>query len=685
MKDKIFEILSKLNDKQREALLTTEGPVLVIAGAGSGKTRVLTYRISYLIYKKGVPPENILAVTFTNKATNEMRQRLFSIVGSKANRIWINTFHAFGARILRQHYDRLGYRKNFVIYDKEDQNRIVKNILKELDLKFDTSSVMFHVLEYKKHNVLPDDERYREVVLRYVETLRKNNAMDFDDLLVNVLKLFKEHPDINDYYARKFRYIHIDEYQDTSPLQYEIIKRLLKYHRNIFAVGDEDQSIYSFRGADFHIILNFERDFPDAKVIKLEQNYRSTKKILELANRLIRNNTQRRHKKLWTDNEEGVEPKLIYSYSDKEEARKIVNIIKQSKRKLSDFAILYRVNALSRAIEEAFISNGISYNMVGGFKFYERREVKDIIAYLRLIYNPKDDVSFERIINVPPRGIGSSTLKKIKEFAKKHGISYYEALKSGKLELRRKTRKAVEDFVELIEYLRSKMDELSVSSLAEELITEIDYIEYITQNEDPQQAQSRLENIEELVNSMKEYDKLSDYLESISLMSEQDEFRNDESVKLMTIHSAKGLEFPVVILIGLEENILPHFLSMSEGNIEEERRLLYVGITRAMEELYLSFCERRTYKSERLRPSRFLREIFPDFNEHEYMDEETSYVQEEVSEDTNGYFREGDLVKHNKFGVGRIIDVDGDKVKVLFQRVGIKTLLASVAKLEKLN
>ena len=681
--EKIFEILSKLNDRQREALLQIEGPILVIAGAGSGKTRVLTYRIAYLIHQSIAKPEEILAVTFTNKAANEMKQRIKDIVGRRANSIWIHTFHSMGARILRENYDLLGYSKNFVIYDREDQKRLLKNIMKSAGWKFDVGSLIYHIEQFKKYGVMPQDGRIQSVIEEYMDHMKKNNAMDFDDLLANTLKLFESYPQVLDKYAKKFKYIHVDEYQDTSPIQYKLIRRLLKYHDNIFVVGDEDQSIYSFRGADFRIILNFERDFPNAKVVKLEQNYRSTKEILDLANRVIKNNRSRRHKVLWTNNTKGKKPAVLSHYSDREEAAAIVRIIEKSGRPYSDFAILYRVNALSRALEEALMRNGIPYNIVGGFRFYERKEVKDLLAYLRLIYNPRDDMALERIISVPPRGIGSRTLQAFREIAQREGTSIYEAIKGHLDEVARgrKTRQALENFVEIIEDMRGR--EGNLHEMAQELIDRIGYIEYIQSTEDPGQAQNRLENIQELINSMRGYSSLEEYLESISLASDQDELDTRSGVKLMTIHSAKGLEFPVVFVIGLEENIFPHFLSISENNIEEERRLFYVAVTRAQEELYLSHCERRTFRSEMLQPSRFLEEAgLLDEEEDSYTIREYTYEEEDTGDHP---FRIGDIVEHRKFGIGRVMSIDGERVKVLFQREGLKTLVLKYANLKKVS
>ena len=685
MKDKIFEILSNLNDRQREALLHTEGPILVIAGAGSGKTRVLTYRIAYLIHQGIAKPEEILAVTFTNKAANEMKQRIRDIVGRKANAIWIHTFHSMGARILRENYELLGYSRNFVIYDRDDQKKLLKNIMKSAGWKFDVGSVIYHIEQYKKYGVMPEDGRLQSIIEEYINHMKKNNAMDFDDLLANTLRLFDKHPDVLDKYARKFRYIHVDEYQDTSPIQYKLIRKLLKYHDNIFVVGDEDQSIYSFRGADFRIILNFERDFPNAKVVKLEQNYRSTKEILDLANRVIKNNRARRHKTLWTNNRSGKKPKVISHYSDREEASAIVRIIEKSGRPYSDFAVLYRVNALSRALEEALMRAGIPYNIVGGFRFYERKEVKDILAYLRLIYNPKDDMALERIISTPPRGIGGKTIQTAREIAREKGISVYEAIRDYTEEIARgkKTREAIEKFVKLIEEFREW--EGPVHELTENLIERIGYMEYILSSDDPNQAQSRMENIQELINSMKGFSSLGEYLENISLASEQDDLDTRSGVKLMTIHSAKGLEFPVVFVIGLEENIFPHFLSLSENNIEEERRLFYVAVTRAQEELYLSYCNRRTFRSDMLEPSRFLEEaglLDEEDEERGVIVQKYSYEKEDHGDHP---FRIGDIVEHNKFGIGRIMSIDGEKVKVLFQREGLKTLMLKYAKLKKVN
>ncbi len=672
----ILKFLDELNDKQREAVLTTKGPVLVLAGAGSGKTKVLTYRVAYILGTGLADSENILALTFTNKAADEMKRRIMKILGKLSKDIWIHTFHAMCLRILKQHSELIDYPKNFVVYDRDDQFRIIRSLIKG-DEELKAGEVLDLLMDYKSKRIDKLSPKLMEVYENYQKKLKDNKAMDFEDLMLNTLKLFGEHPEIRDFYATKFKYIHVDEYQDTNHIQYELLKNLLIYHDNIFAVGDEDQSIYSFRGADFRIILNFEEDFPNAKIIFLEQNYRSTKKILMLANKVIKNNKERRDKVLWTNNEEGTEPKIIKNSDEEEEAEKIAKIIKNSKRPFSDFAVLFRINAISRAIEEAFNRYKIPYNVVGGIKFYERKEIKDLIAYLRLVYNPDDNVSLERVINTPIRGIGESTLETIKKIAEKNNISYFKALRPALSFVRKTTQDGIIQFLNLMEKLLESSKNLSVKELARKIVLETNYIEYIQKNERTEIARERIENIEEFINSLDIYESLEDFVRDISVKIEEEaEFKND-SVSIMTIHSAKGLEFPVVFIIGLEDGILPHALSLEEGNEEEERRLFYVAITRAKKELYISFSRKRNLKGKQeLIPSRFLKEIGYDKSKGEIQWEEFS--------DALFKFKIGDLVKHDKFGIGKILEIKDDRAKILFKDYGTKIIVLSIAKLERL-
>jgi DNA helicase-2/ATP-dependent DNA helicase PcrA len=670
----ILRFLDELNEKQKEAVLTTEGPVLVLAGAGSGKTKVLTYRVAYILAKKLADAENIIALTFTNKAAGEMKERIRKILGSLSKDIWIHTFHAMCLRILKEHAEKVGYPKNFVVYDRDDQFRIIRSLIKDKDLK--AGEVLDILMDYKSKRIDNLSSEYMEIYNAYQERLKKYRAMDFEDLMLRTLDLFNQYPEIRDYYAKKFLYIHVDEYQDTNHIQYQLLKNLLIYHNNIFAVGDEDQSIYSFRGADFRIILNFEKDFPNAKIIFLEQNYRSTKKILKLANRVIKFNYERRDKVLWTNNPEGKDPEVLENHDEIEEAEKIAKIIVSSKRPYSDFAILFRINALSKSIEEVFNKYKIPYNVIGGEKFYERREIKDLIAYLRLIYNPKDNISLERAINTPPRGIGETTFEIIKKIAEENNVSYYEALRPAlKIINRKKAVEGIIEFLNLFEKLLNYSKNLSVKELAKKVILETNYIEYIQKNESTQLARERIENIEEFINSLEIYNNLEEFVEDISVKIENEADLKNNCVSVMTIHSAKGLEFPVVFVIGLEEDVLPHHLSIDEGNLEEERRLFYVAITRAKEDLYLSYCKTRFLKGRKeLQISRFLEEIGY---------KNGKIIWDNIS-DLSLTYRIGDLVKHHKFGIGRVLGINKNRITVLFNEYGVKTLSLEFVKLERI-
>lgn len=676
----IAKFLDELNDKQKEAVLITEGPVLVLAGAGSGKTKVLTYRVAYILKTELADSENILALTFTNKAANEMKERIWKILGKLSKDIWIHTFHAMCLRILKKHANLINYPLNFVIYDRDDQFRIVRSIIKDLNLEKEelrAGEVIDRIMDYKSMRIEKIDNIHMKIYEAYQEKLRKNNAMDFEDLMLNTIKLFSKYPEIRDYYAKKFKYIHVDEYQDTNHIQYIILRELLTYHDNIFVVGDEDQSIYSFRGADFRIILNFEKDFPNAKVIYLEQNYRSTKKILKLANMVIKNNRERRDKVLWTNNVDGEDPKILINEDEIEESEKIAKIILNSKRPYSDFAILFRINAISKSLEETFNKYRIPYNVVDGQKFYERREIKDLIAYLRLIYNPNDNVSFERAINSPPKGISEKTLETIKQVANELNCSYYEALNLAKERInRKKTRENIEQFLRTFENLLDYSKELNVKELAKRIILETNYIDYIQKNERTNTLRERIENIEEFINSLDIYENLEEFVQDISIKMESENKNKENSVSVMTIHSAKGLEFPVVFVIGLEEDILPHRLSIDEGLLEEERRLFYVSITRAKEELYLSYSRMRFLKNrQELKTSRFLEEIG-------YKDGKiylNNYTENMFK------YRIGDLVKHQKFGLGKVLEIKDNKIKIIFNEHGTKTFLLDLVRLERIT
>ncbi|MGE5631757.1 MAG: DNA helicase PcrA [Caulobacteraceae bacterium] len=613
--------LDKLNNEQREAVLHTEGPLLILAGAGSGKTRVLTHRIAYIIEEKGVYPSNILAITFTNKAAKEMKERVQGLIGCTDD-MWISTFHSACVRILRKNIEKLNdYKKNFVIFDSKDQESLVKECLKELNLNeknFPFRTVSSVISGAKDMLLSPEKffdrnmhdiktRKYADIYMLYQKKLKKNNALDFDDILYKTIELFELNPDILQYYQNKFKYIMVDEYQDTNFCQYRLISLLAKQHKNLCVVGDDDQSIYSWRGADIGNILNFEKDFPGAKVIKLEQNYRSTQTILDAANSVIKNNFARKSKRLWTENEQGRSIIFYNALDEWGEANFIMSEIERTAaeegRTMNDFAILYRTNAQSRVLEEACMAHGIPYKIVGGFKFYDRKEVKDIIAYLRVIQNPAEDLSLKRIINVPKRGIGNSTLDAITEYARTTGDSLFGAL----LEVdsiqgvSTKAKKGIKDFVRIMSDLMGVADTESVSKLVKEVLEHSGYLDELEKEVD-EDSQSRAENIKELLSATLEFEEkneaatLADFLEQMALMSDIDTVEEGrESIIMMTLHSAKGLEYPYVFLSGMEEGIFPSQRSyFEEKQMEEERRLMYVGITRAKERLYLTAAFERT-------------------------------------------------------------------------------------------
>ncbi len=681
-------ILSGLNDEQRKAVTTTEGPVLVIAGAGSGKTRVLTHRIAYLIGVKGVFPARILAVTFTNKAANEMKERIISLLSEEPRDLWMGTFHSICVRILRKHADKIGYSRNFVIYDRGDQESLVKQIARDFrDLAERPGSLVNRISRMKTGLSQELDERILRIYERYQQELKRCDAMDFDDLLLKVLELFESHREVRDFYAERFKYIHVDEYQDTNRIQYMLLRHLASHHRNLFVVGDDDQSIYAFRGADIRNILEFERDFPGATVIRLEKNYRSTRKILQAASTLISHNIHRKGKTLWTDNPEGEKIPIYETWDEREEAERVADLIYSSSRPPSDFLVLYRTNAQSRALEEALRKYGIPYTIVGGIKFYERKEIKDLLAYLRVILNPRDDVSLTRIINVPPRGIGKTSLERFQELASRNGLSLYEAFRySAEIPgLRKTTRSKLEEFLALIDEFREKLGELDAYEILSEVINRTDYMDYISSTGQRWEVESRLENIQELLGSVAEFvsenedGSLAAYLNSVSLKTEIDDWNPGGAVTLMTVHNAKGLEFPVVIITGLEETVFPHFNSLgSHEEIEEERRLLHVAITRAKEKVYMTFTRRRFMRRERdLRPSRFLKEL-----PQEAVEWMAGKPEEKVPQDDE--IKRGDLVFHQIFGKGEVLKVYDGKAKVRFRSVGVKTLVLEYAKLVKL-
>ena len=629
------EIIQGLNNRQKEAVLATEGPCLVIAGAGSGKTKVLTHKIAYLI-ANGVKPWNILAITFTNKAANEMKERIEKLIGDDAKDVWMGTFHSICVRILRRYIDRIGYKSDFVIFDTSDQRTLVKECLKALkvdDKMFTDRAVLSEISNGKNEMLEPKaysvkyagdfrKEKIAEIYELYQSKLRENNAIDFDDIINFTIKILTENPDVLEYYTEKFKYVLVDEYQDTNKAQFTLVSLFASRYGNITAVGDNDQGIYSFRGADITNILNFERDFPGTKIIKLEQNYRCTGNILKAANAVIKHNENKYDKKLWTENEEGHIPCIYCGEDEYDEARYIVEQINHLKTeeyyKYSDFTVLYRMNAQSRAIEDILMREQVPYKVIGGLKFYERKEIKDIIAYLRLIHNTADNLSLRRIINEPKRGIGKTSLDKIQEISDKTGVSMYEIIKNAQEYELNRVYLSSRDFINQIEELRNKKDELKISDLIKETLKSTGYTKAL-ELENSVEAETRIENLEEFLTVAIEFEEqsadntLAEFLENITLSSDIDNLEDQEdSVTLMTLHSAKGLEFPVVFLVGMEEGIFPGYKSIGEPKeLEEERRLFYVGITRAKQYLYLTCAKHRTIfgSTSYNQVSRFVKEI----------------------------------------------------------------------------
>lgn len=748
-----MSIYDKLNEQQKEGVFTTEGAVLILAGAGSGKTGVLTHRIAHLIDDLGVNSYNILAITFTNKAAKEMKERVDRLVGMGADSAWIMTFHAACVRILRRYICRIGYDNNFTIYDTDDQKSVIKDILKRknLDPKQYKDRTILSVISNAKDNLISPDDMYQssggnyntmktaEIYREYQEQLKKNNAVDFDDIIGLTVKLFNEDKEVLRYYQERFRYIMVDEYQDTNRAQFNLIRLLAGGHGNLCVVGDDDQSIYKFRGADINNILDFEKYFNDAKIIKLEQNYRSTQKILDVANEVIKNNAGRKDKRLWTSVKDGT--KVIFNVYENgyEEARGIAEDIDHrhlhDRKDYSDFAILYRTNAQSRSLEEKLIEKNIPYRIYGGINFYARREIKDILAYLKTIDNARDDLAVKRILNVPKRGIGAASVAKVDDYAYENDITFYVALRQAKEVpgLQRAVSK-VEGFVTQIEILKSKSQYIGVGKLIEEIIETVGYSDYIdTESESDEQATERRQNIDELISKAVQYEEtvdepsLSGFLEEVALVADIDNLdENNDMVSLMTIHSAKGLEFPIVYLAGMEDGLFPSYMSISTGDesdIEEERRLCYVGITRAKETLIMSAARMRTVRGETQmnRTSRFVREIpkellaesaqmlkknseFSSITGKDHMELPVrkrgqvafnSYQREAISNtvfdkktDSAPDYVVGDRVRHIKFGEGTVADmINGGRdyeVTVDFDTAGRKKMFAGFAKLVKI-
>ena len=759
-------LLEGLNDKQYEAVINTDGPCLVIAGAGSGKTKVLTHKIAYLMQEKDIKPWNILAITFTNKAANEMKERVEALVGDDAKDMWIGTIHSICVKILRRFIDRIGFDHSFVIFDTSDQRTLIKECLKDLkidDKMFTDRIVQFEISNAKNDMKEPEEyeamvkgdyrrEKIASVYNLYQRRLKENNAIDFDDIINYTIKIFKENDDVLDYYTNKFNYILVDEYQDTNKSQFTLIRLLAKAHGNITVVGDNDQGIYSFRGADISNILNFEKDFKGTKIIKLEQNYRCTQNILNAANSVIKNNEVKYKKKLWTENEEGALPTFHVSDDEYDEGRYIVEEINHLRReeyyKYSDFAILYRMNSQSRAIEEILGREAIPYKIVGGLKYFERKEIKDIIAYLRLINNTSDNLALKRIINEPKRGIGKTSLDKIQAISEQTGIPMYQIIKEADQYGLSRVYSNAQGFIEVIEDLISKKDEYTITELIKHTLKETGYTKAL-EDENSIEAENRIENLEEFLTIAVQFEEeeadndLSTFLEGITLSSDIDGMdEEEESVTLMTLHSAKGLEFPVVFLVGMEEGIFPGYKSIGEPKeLEEERRLCYVGITRAKNNLYLTCSRQRTmFGSTSCNPvSRFVKEIPENMleganeidsepeNKFKDSNSEWSYGKSGNNGKVLSYkvdipsskpepsfafksaesflaklnnkaqgndtdlskYKEGQRIYHKRFGEGNIskIEPEGDDLKldIQFDKVGHKRLMAKFANLEIIN
>lgn len=739
------ELLNGMNPRQKEAVLHTDGPLLLMAGAGSGKTRVLTHRIAYLIEEKEVNPWNILAITFTNKAAKEMKERVNAILASGGEDVWVSTFHSMCVRILRRDVDFIGYNRNFTIIDSSEQLTLMKRILKELNIdpkKYDPRSILGTISQAKNSLQTPQDfakmqgSYYEEIAAKcyaaYQKELQYNQCMDFDDLIMNTIRLFEEHPDSLTYYQNKFHYIHVDEYQDTNHAQYTLVNLLAGRFRNLCVVGDADQSIYGWRGADMQNILDFEKDYPDAAVILLEQNYRSTKNILSAANQVIENNSNRKPKNLWTENKEGNKITYYRADNERDETRFIVDRmqeeIRSNHRNYGDFVILYRTNAQSRVMEETLLKANIPYKMVGGHKFYDRKEIKDILAYLNVLANPQDSISFERIVNSPKRGIGPGSIEKLRSFASLHEWPLLEAAQNVDLaNIGGKVGQQLGAFGEMIQEVTQMIPYLTVTELTKEVLDRSGYLEDL-KIQNTLEAQARIENLEEFLTVTQEFDKqfeqqneedadapeekLTVFLNDLALVSDIDNLEEDASqVTLMTLHAAKGLEFPVVFLIGLEEGVFPLSRAlMEESELEEERRLAYVGITRAEEALYLTNAFSRTLygRTQYNRPSRFVEEIDQELLEIEgmrptpkktpvfakktaaysYKQPETAVVSSKSA--TGGEknsWKPGDKVKHKKWGLGTVVRVSGTskdlELDVAFPSQGVKRLLAAFAPIEK--
>lgn len=734
------DTIEGLNQQQIDAVMSTEGPMLILAGAGSGKTKVLTCRIAQLL-EQGVRPYRILAITFTNKAAAEMRERVDRMVGAAARNVWLFTFHAFCARVLRMEIDKLeGYNNNFVIYDSSDQKNLMKQVIKELNVDEKEAAMLAFVSKAKNMLVTAEqamaaadnfhDKRLAQVYAAYQQKLRLNNAVDFDDILLITLELLSKNPEVRQKYQEKFDYVMVDEYQDTNRVQYKLTKLLAARHHNICVVGDADQSIYAWRGADIRNILDFEKDYPDAQIIKLEQNYRSTQYILDAANAVIENNSGRKKKSLWTDNGKGTKPVYYEASDEKDEARFVVERMQELQRTaglpLGKMAVLYRTNAQSRVLEEMLVKSGMSYSLVGGTKFYDRAEIKDILAYLKVIHNPNDSLSLLRIINVPRRGIGNATIEKLQGYANESGMTLFEVLSAADdvpgLSARFKAK--LDELCSIVFELMGEAEEATMRQLVQDVLEKTGYLAQLQASTDPQD-ESRVENLEELLSVAEDFaksgteDNLTNFLEHVSLASDIDNAElKGESVTLMTLHSAKGLEFPVVFLVGMDQGVFPTSRAMyNDVQMEEERRLCYVGITRAERYLYLTHAKvRMLYGDTQVyRPSTFMTEIPAELlsTYHKpgqqpatqrtvrqetqvqkaqrpagswFTGPRTSFVPKDNSTSTS--FAVGDRVAHSKFGEGIVVAVkdvaNGQEVKIAFQSAGVRSLMTQYAVLKKL-
>lgn len=765
------ELLEGMNDKQAEAVVTTEGPLLVMAGAGSGKTRVLTHRVAYLIEEKGVLPWNILAITFTNKAAKEMQERVGKLLGESAQDVWVSTFHALCVRILRRDIEKIGFNRAFTIADTSEQRTLMKRICGELNIdtkKFDPRSILSEISNAKNALLTPAqysdkaNSMFENMVARayklYQQELEANQALDFDDLIMKTIELFEQDQETLEFYQNKFHYIHVDEYQDTNDAQYRLVNLLAQRYQNLCVVGDADQSIYGWRGANMNNILNFEHDYPQAKTVMLEQNYRSTQNILDAANEVIVNNVNRRKKKLWTENGQGEKISYYRSQSEHDEAQFIVAKIKEEQKKhgyhYNDFAILYRTNAQSRVIEETFLKSSVPYTMVGGHKFYDRKEIRDVLAYLTLIVNPQDSMSFTRVVNTPKRGIGMTSVEHLREFANDNGWSLLQAAENVDIanQITTRTRNKIAEFGELMRNLTKQAEYLNLTDLTNQILKLSGYNKMLDQDKNLE-AQARRENLDEFKSVTQEYDekhkdetddnlqKITNFLADLALVSDQDDVDEQApAVTLMTLHAAKGLEFPVVFLVGMEEGIFPLSRAVLEDDeLEEERRLAYVGITRAKKKLYLTNAFSRLLygRIQRNQPSRFVEEINPDLLQFENSNEgddltegklpfgkcnaatagtyrsqqaQRSQWNQRSARTTHSYrdagkrvkpvtntgtgadkvgWKTGDKVQHKKWGQGTVVKVSGTgndmELDIAFPQQGVKRLLASFAPITKVD